>query len=209
MKKSISILISVFTLLTLTSVSVYAEQAVSSNTAPTPNICKKNTYALCTSAPCIPDPADRTNSIASCKCEVVKAGPNFGFSQCDARAPQLDANNITHLLSTYSFAQAHDQDRGAIPVKAKKVMSCGTGNPWTDCLDMPCVQDPRDPTKAICSCLVKTSGVFVTYGGGCHEETCSNSYWSAATLESFHDGSQALVEYMGLDSSPAEFCKSK
>lgn len=154
-------------------------------------------YALCTSAPCTPDPT-APNERAICDC-VVENGPNFGIqTSCAGRQP-VDVSGTTKLVSTYSFAQAGSKD----------VMTCEGTDIWTDCLDMPCVVDPRDPGKAICTCNIVTGGTFVTYGGGCDTQTCSTGYWSAATQQAFATGSAALIETLGLQGQekPYTFCE--
>lgn len=153
-----------------------------------------NEYVLCTSAPCIPDPSN-PDSKAICSCEVNK-GQNFGMSDCEARKPSTDSNGVTKALSTYSFAQATE----------KTVLSCPLGKPWSDCLDQPCIVDPMNALKAICTCKIVRDKPFVTYGGNCDTLTCDKAYWSAATAESFLEGSSELAKAMGLESVPAEFC---
>lgn len=154
----------------------------------------QNKYALCTSAPCIPDPND-PDKRAICKCDVEK-GDNFGMTDCDARQPKTLKDDGQYVVSTYSFKQAPE----------KKVLLCDSGNPWTDCLDQPCIVDPNNPDKAICSCKLHTTGEFYTYGGNCDKSTCKTSYWSAASKEGFTDGSAALVKALKLDKSPAQAC---
>lgn len=153
-----------------------------------------NEYVLCTSAPCIPDPSN-PDSKAICSCEVNK-GQNFGMSDCEARKPSTDSNGVTKALSTYSFAQA----------PKKIVLSYPEGKPWSDCLDQPCIVAPMNPLKAICTCKIVRNKPFVTYGGNCDTLTCDSAYWSAATSESFLEGSSELAKAMGLKSVPAEFC---
>ena len=85
-------------------------------------ICE-NTYVLCTSAPCIPDPSN-SDTKAICLCDVNN-GKNFGMSECSERTPQTDSRGITKALSTYSFNQS--------PIKP--VMMCPDRKPWTNCLD--------------------------------------------------------------------------
>jgi hypothetical protein len=164
---------------------------------PTGGTICENQYALCTSATCTPDPT-APNERAVCDC-VVEDGANFGVStSCAGREP-VAVSGTTKLISTYSFAQA----------SAKEVMTCDSNEIWTDCLDMPCVVDPRDPNKAICTCNIVTGGTFVTYGGRCNTDTCTNGYWSAATPEAFAIGSAALIETLGLagETKPYNFCE--
>jgi len=157
-----------------------------------------NTYALCTSAPCIPDPSD-PDGRAICNC-VVETGVNYGVATtCNDRAP-VEVSGTTTLVSTYSFAQAAEKD----------VLTCAATKEayWTDCLDVACTVDPRDPTLAICSCNLVKGGEFVTYGGGCDPATCDTAYWSAATVPAFNAGSDALMKFAGIDPSdpPYELC---
>jgi len=147
-------------------------------------------YALCTSAPCIPDP-DNPTAKALCNCAVQKPAPNYGYkTTCPARIP-MEVSGTTTLISTYSFQQADTND----------VMSCTGANYWTDCLDAPCVVDPRDPDTALCTCNLiapqdqADAPVFLTYGGHCNTGTCATHYWSGATVAAFEAGSDALIAY--------------
>ena len=151
-------------------------------------------YALCTSARCIPDPS-APDTQAICTCEVTQ-GPNYATVPCADRYPATVENNTVRILSTYSFVQA----------PTKPVLSCPEGEAWTDCLNQPCTVDPTDPTKAICTCPIKTTKSFVTYGGDCNTLTCGNAFWSAATLKDFDAGSEALMDVMGLEEEPYTFC---
>ena len=155
-------------------------------------------FALCTSAPCIPDPGDPTNT-AICTCEVTN-GPNYAAqTACEDRDPatiDVDGKPVTLTVSTYSFVQA----------ATKPVMTCADGALWTDCLDAPCTVDPKDPLRAICACDIVTSGDFVTYGGSCNTNTCANAVWSAATVKAFQEGSANLRAFMQLAAVPAQYC---
>lgn len=151
-------------------------------------------YVLCTSAPCVPDPRD-PNKTAICVCEVNE-GKSFGMKPCPERAPRSDENGIETLISTYSFAEA----------PTKPVMICPSGKPWTDCLDKPCTVDPLDPLKAICSCEIKRTSRFVTYGANCNGITCNTGFWSGATVEDFVSATEILGKALGLKKSPATFC---
>jgi hypothetical protein len=151
-------------------------------------------YALCTSAPCIPNPSD-PNSTAICACEVTE-GKSYGFKSCQERVPRTDENEVTSLVSTYSFAQA----------PTKPIIVCPSGKPWTDCLDKPCTIDPLNPLSAICSCDIKRTSRFVTYGANCNSLTCNTGFWSGATIEDFVNATEILGKALGLDKSPAIFC---
>lgn len=157
-----------------------------------PGACQ-NTYALCTSAKCVPLPNDPDMTVCSC---VVREGWNWGQSSCKLREPIIIRPRKAYLLSTYSFAQA----------KHKSVMECTGGQRWTDCLDAVCVVSPYDKLKANCFCPYGTGNRMVTYGGDCKAEACENVIWSAATPKAFALGSMLLAKAMGLSKPPATFC---
>ena len=163
---------------------------------PEPVICS-GTYALCTSAPCIPDPLNDGNTI--CDCEVT-TGQNFAFDSCEARLPITADDGSTRVISTYGLVQA----------PMKPVMTCPVGTNWSDCLGVPCTVDPRNPERAICSCnLVTPDDIaedYVTYGGACNQLSCDTAFWSAATVDSFAEGTQDLFLAMKLKTSPVTFC---
>jgi len=151
-------------------------------------------YALCTSAPCIPDPTDPEKK-AVCSCEVLD-GRSFGFHACPQRKASTDSNGVTKVTSTFSFAQA----------PTKPVLVCPAGKPWTDCLDSPCIVDPMDPTHAICTCGIERKGSFVTLGGDCNTITCDTGYWSGATPDTNEVVSGPLMKALGIDTSPMTLC---
>ncbi|MEG6509830.1 hypothetical protein V6C03_12735 [Methyloligella sp. 2.7D] len=188
------------TITVLTALALASALGLAASAADAPavaDVCSDTgSYALCTSAKCIPDPRapDKT---AICSCEVT-SGPNFGTVPCDARKPTEEGGKTVAVMSLYSFAQA----------PTKPLMACPSGKPWTDCLNKPCRVDPSNPLKAICSCAIETTGAFVTYGGSCNTLTCDTAYWSAATVASFEQGSQELVEAMQLQKSPVTYCPS-
>lgn len=170
-------------------------------------ICNSGQFALCTSAPCVPDPNDPSRTICSC---IITQGPSFGLdTDCDARPPQhVGDSPFQQIISVFSFVEA----------ASKPLMTCPQGEAtWSDCLDQPCTVDPLNPLKATCSCKVVTPEMaedpnggynedFVTYGGNCNTSTCSGAVWSAATVSSFQVGSAALMHAMGLDTNPTNYC---
>jgi hypothetical protein len=125
-------------------------------------------YALCTSAPCIPDPRHSDYAICSC---AVENGDSVGNKNCKQRIPKQDQFNVKQVISTFSFEQ----------FKTKKSMTCAKGTPWTDCVDAPCTVNPMDPTKAICSCKINYDQAYFTFGGDCDTKTCATGFWSGAT----------------------------
>lgn len=158
-----------------------------------PNVCE-GLYALCTSAPCVPDP-DNKDSKAICSCEV-NTGINFGYTACDTRKPETGRHGVTTIVSTYSFAQG----------PSHPVLSCPKGKPWTDCLDKPCTVNPLNPLNAYCKCDIVRDSAFVTYGGDCNLLKCDNGYWSGATVESYIKASTLLSEKMGIKDFPVVYC---
>jgi thiol-disulfide isomerase/thioredoxin len=122
------------------------------------------TFALCTTAPCVPSPTDP--NIAVCNCVVVN-GYSVGFKGCADRA--LSGNKVRSAFST-------------VNVNANfGVLSCPSGVLWANCLDVECDIDPTNPAVAKCQCLTVKTGESVTFGGGCDTATCTSTIWSAAT----------------------------
>lgn len=126
-------------------------------------------YALCIKAAC------NNNIVVSggkqtveCSC-TVQHGWSMGPAACAQRVPITGSNGMTTLMSTYSnFYNGPDQN-----------MTCkGSGQKWANCYGATCVSDPSDPTRARCSCPVRT-GDMVTLGGGCDKNKCGDM-WSAA-----------------------------
>ncbi len=166
-----------------------------------PTLCN-GTYALCISAPCTPIPVynQQTGKIevttALCECEVVN-GPSLGNLSCANRQPQGPGGR--YIVSTYSFAQ----------LRTKPLMSCPSGTPWTFCYDQPCVIDAKQPGHATCTCPVKTSGAYVTEGGGCDTAQCAATIWSAATPQADAGASKELAKLLKLPKVPANNCPGK
>jgi hypothetical protein len=150
-------------------------------------------YALCTSAPCIPDPNDPSKAI--CLCDVEE-GPSMATVACDT-ITTTDANGITTVYSTFSLKQF---------AEGKKSMKCPNGTPWTWCLNKRCTVDPADPKRAICTCDIKRTGEWTTLGGNCQTDTCKTSYWSGATMPDANNGNAFLVKALG-KKSPMTWCQ--
>lgn len=142
-------------------------------------------YALCTSAPCIPDPRDSEYAICTCD---VEQGDSAGYEKCDKRNPKQTAFKVKNIISTFSFKQFSN----------KKSLTCPKDKPWTDCLDAPCTVDPMNANKAICSCKIKHDQAFVTLGGNCDLTTCSTGFWSGAMISSSTALRQALLEKLNI-----------
>jgi peroxiredoxin len=120
-------------------------------------------YALCTNAPCRPDP--HNPKVVICDC-VVKGGYSVGLTPCAQRAPHGST-----LYSTFSTELVTGNVRA---------MTCGASIPWANCVGAPCKLDGDDPSKATCACPVVKTGPSFTFGGNCDTGTCGKTVWSGA-----------------------------
>jgi hypothetical protein len=153
-------------------------------------------FALCTSAPCIPEPGNP--KVAICSCDV-EDGPSLAGVACDTVKPSTDANGIRTVYSQFALKQWQ---------QGKKTLKCPSGTPWTWCLNKPCTVDPANPKKAICACDVVRTGEWITAGGNCKTATCNTAYWSAAPLDAFSDGTDFLLKSLKLKKSPVTWCRA-
>ena len=153
-------------------------------------------FALCTSAPCIPEPGNPTVAICSCD---VEDGPSLASVACDTVKPSTDANGIRTVYSQFALKQWQ---------QGKKTLKCPSGTPWTWCLDKRCTVDPANPKKAICACDVVRTGEWITAGGNCNTATCNTAYWSAAPLDAFSDATDFLLKSLKLKKSPVTWCRA-
>ena len=153
-------------------------------------------FALCTSAPCVPEPGDP--KVAICSCDV-EDGPSLAGVACDTVKPSTDANGIRTVYSQFALKQWQ---------QGKKTLKCPSGTPWTWCLNKPCTVDPANPKKAICACDVVRTGEWITAGGNCNTATCNTAYWSAAPLDAFSDGTDFLLKSLKLKKSPVTWCRA-
>jgi hypothetical protein len=153
-------------------------------------------FALCTSAPCIPEPGNP--KVAICSCDV-EDGPSLASVACDTVKPSTDANGIRTVYSQFALKQWQ---------QGKKTLKCPSGTPWTWCLDKRCTVDPANPKKAICACDLVRTGEWITAGGNCNTATCNTAYWSAAPLDAFSDGTEFLLKSLKLKKSPVTWCRA-
>jgi len=153
-------------------------------------------FALCTSAPCIPEPGNPTVAICSCD---VEDGPSLASVACDTVKPSTDANGIRTVYSQFALKQWQ---------QGKKTLKCPSGTPWTWCLDKRCTVDPANPKKAICACDVVRTGEWITAGGNCNTATCNTAYWSAAPLDAFSGATDFLLKSLKLKKSPVTWCRA-
>jgi len=147
-------------------------------------------YALCSAAPCIPDPKNPDTGI--CTCDVFD-GPSAGIESCEKRKPFTGADNAQRVVSTFSFRH----------VKSSKLI-CPSGTLWANCIDAPCTVNPTEPSRAICSCPFSSTGQVATFGGNRDVSTCATAHWSA-TLASTHKKSGEALAAWGQSTVPAGF----
>jgi hypothetical protein len=152
-------------------------------------------YALCTSAPCVPEPGDSNEAICFCD---VEEGKSLSTEPCESVRPRTDANGIRTVYSAFSLDQFY---------AGKKAMKCDSGTPWTWCLNKRCTVYPYDPTRAICTCDVKRTGEWMTLGGDCNPTTCETAYWSGAPIPAFEDAAETMKKALGLEKSPVKWCE--
>lgn len=151
-------------------------------------------FALCTSAPCIPQPGNPDVSI--CVCEMQE-GPNLATVPCDTVRPSTDANGVRTVYSQFALTQFQ---------QGKKGLRCPSGTPWSQCLNKICTVDPANPDKAICACDVVRSGEWQTAGGDCQAATCGTAYWSGALLADSRNNADFMMQQLKIATSPAEAC---
>jgi hypothetical protein len=156
-------------------------------------LCKQQ-FALCTSAPCIPQPGNP--KVAMCMCDV-EDGPNLASVACDTVKPSTDADGIRTVYSQFALKQF---------AQGKKTLKCPSGTPWTWCLNKPCTVDPANPKRAICACDVLRTGEWITAGGNCNTDTCKTAYWSGAGTSDFNDGVNFLLKSTNRQKSPVTYC---
>ena len=136
-------------------------------------------YAICDAALCTPLAAQQgppgskyvSSTTAVCTCEV-KTGPNLGPGPCENRNPS--GPNGEWIMSTYSYALKNPY------------LSCPKGGNRTVCFGYPCIIDKKDPSRAHCTCPIKTSGeAFMTQGGNCNPASCTNELWQGGTAADY------------------------
>jgi hypothetical protein len=180
----------VFVLASLLAVCGFVDRARAEN-----YLCQQQ-FALCTSAPCIPQPGNP--KVAMCTCDV-EDGPNLATQPCDTLKPSTDSDGIRTVYSQFALKQF---------VAGKKTLKCPSGTPWTWCLNKTCTVDPANPKKAICACDVLRTGEWFTGGGNCNAATCKTAYWSGVTASDFNDGINFLLKSANRTKSPVTYCQT-
>jgi hypothetical protein len=188
MKSASSFILSVF-------MAVFAGLGGVHSAAAKDYLCNQQ-FALCTSAPCVPQPGNPDVAICSC---VVEEGPNLATVDCDAVKPSTDANGVRTVYSQFMLTQFE---------QGMKAMRCPGGTPWAQCLNKICTVDPADPKKAICMCDVVRTGEWQTAGGDCDTATCATGYWSGALLADAKDNGDFIMKELNIAKSPVNACPS-
>jgi hypothetical protein len=124
-------------------------------------------FALCTTASCQPSTTDPNISV--CRC-VMQNGYSVGYKTCAERAQK--GSSVRSDFSTININSNF------------KVLSCPSGVPWANCVDVECEIDPTNPAVAICQCVTVRTGKSFTFGGGCDPTNCASEIWSGASAES-------------------------
>lgn len=124
----------------------------------------KSTYALCTTAACVPSPGKK--NVVSCKCNVEN-DYSAGLKACEVkRTPKgIELRSRYHPIDSYA--------------------QCSNSRPWGWCLDAPCMVDEKDPTHAACECrIVSRQGdyVIVNANGQYDASSCTTGVYSSATI---------------------------
>ena len=135
----------------------------------------KSTYALCTTAACVPIAGQKGN--LNCPCSV-HTGYSGGVKACKAVAHTAAGDLI---YSRY------------YPVKA--YAECSNDRPWAWCLDVPCLIDKNDPKKANCTCTVtKNQNPYVIVTDHYTAKTCTTGIISSATVSGITQISNFIQE---------------
>jgi hypothetical protein len=137
--------------------------AVSFGAGPDFIVCK-STYALCTTAACVPIPGKK--DLVSCQCNVEN-DYSAGLKPCGEKktAKGLQLHSRYHPISSYA--------------------RCSNSRPWAWCLDAPCTVDKDNPSQASCACsVVSNQGdyVIVNSDGQYKESSCTTGVYSSATV---------------------------
>jgi hypothetical protein len=123
----------------------------------------KSTYALCTTARCMPI-AGHAGSV-SCGCSV-----HTGFSAATTACRAVQQTYAGRSIVSRYY-----------PVKAYAI--CANARPWANCLDSPCLIDKKDPSKATCTCTIaKNQTPYVIVTNRYSKSTCTTGIISSATV---------------------------
>jgi hypothetical protein len=183
-----------FTALSVVAAALAAAFGATHSARAENHLCRQQ-FALCTSAPCIPEPGNP--KVAMCSCDV-EDGTNLATVACDTVKPNTDANGVRTVYSQFALKQWQ---------QGKRTLTCPAGTPWTWCLNKPCTVDPANPKKAMCACDVVRTGEWITAGGNCNTATCNTAYWSGAASDAFLDGIDFMLKSLNIKKSPVQACR--
>jgi hypothetical protein len=124
-------------------------------------------FALCTTASCEPSTTDPNISV--CKC-VMQTGYSVGLKSCTERAQK--GNSVRSAFSAMNVNPSF------------RALTCPSGVPWANCVDVECEIDPTNPAMALCQCVTVKTGQSFTFGGDCDPANCTSVIWSGASAES-------------------------
>jgi hypothetical protein len=124
-------------------------------------------FALCTTASCQPSTTDPNISVCQC---VMQNGYSVGLKSCTERAQK--GNSVRSAFSTTNVNPSFG------------VLTCPSGVPWANCVDVECEIDPTNPAMAVCQCVTVRTGQSFTFGGNCDAANCTSVIWSGASAES-------------------------
>src|SRR5262245_19464249 len=129
-------------------------------TPPSFTLCN-GTFALCTTAKCLPVPGTKEKERVNCECEV-KRGYSAGTKSCETVPTEPPKANEA-IPSRY------------FPITSMAV--CSIDAPWAFCLDKPCTVDAKDPHKANCLCDVKRTPEqgYVVVAGTKDDAMCTDA----------------------------------
>lgn len=123
----------------LSTAAATAQESTETGIQSKATMCNTAAYALCIKAPC----AKKTESDQFVQCEcIMQSGWNLGPNTCEERAKSL--------TSTYS----NNFNAYSATVSCPKIQ-------WAWCYGATCVPDPKDPSKAICTCPVRNTPAVI------------------------------------------------
>lgn len=153
-------------------------------------VCKSK-YALCTTAACTS--LSGKNKLASCKCNVV-TGYSAGTKPCKS------AKQTRHGELIYSRYY---------PIKS--YVACSNNRPWAWYLDMPCLIDKNNNSKASCSCsVVSNLGAYVIVPTSKNiSKACTTGLISSATIPQSNEITAFLKTQKNLQPFPVKVYHEK
>lgn len=150
------------------------------------------TFANCTQAPCKPIGPNQTET--TCQCNV-QPGPSHPAGEKSVSYGSCKPVKGDYVQSRYAPAVAYQV--------------CPNTKVWANCLGAPCVFDPSDKTKALCTCPVVTSNDFVIVlpDTQCSTARCQDdTIYSSATAKGAKHMTAFLKRHHFPDFQPPQIC---